>query len=102
MYDRIRETIGRGVYFGRRPFCSMLSGRTPLAPFKKDGPVRQRRYDDFSEPFFKVRQILILAALILGFAFAVRLASGDPLPHDLRNLVWGWLGMKHSSATTLR
>ena len=55
-----------------------------------------------SEPFFKVRQILILVALVLVFAFAVRLASGDPLPHDLRDLVSGWLGLKHSSATKLR
>ena len=51
--------------------------------------------DDFSERLFRVRQILILAALILGFAFAVRLASGDPLPHDLRDLIHDWLGMKH-------
>jgi hypothetical protein len=55
----------------------------------------KRNNDNSSEPLFKGRQILILAALILAFAFAVRLASGDPLPHDLRDLIHDWLGMKH-------
>ena len=32
------------------------------------------------EPLFKVRQILILFALVLVFSFVVRLAGGDPLP----------------------
>jgi hypothetical protein len=54
-----------------------------------------RNTDKSSEPFLKVRQILILVALVLLFAFAVRLASGDPLPPDLRDLLQDWLGMKH-------
>lgn len=44
------------------------------------------------EPRFKVRQILILIALVLAFAFVVRMASGDPLPHDLRNFFEHWRG----------
>jgi hypothetical protein len=45
------------------------------------------------EPLFKVRQIFILFALVLVFSFAVRLASGDPLPHDIRDFFSSVLGL---------
>jgi hypothetical protein len=85
-----------GVGFGRRPFLLYARGREPArAPLKKKMARSDRNNDNSSEPFLKVRQILILVALVLVFAFAVRLATGDPLPHDLRNLIQDWLGMKH-------
>jgi len=55
------------------------------------GPSRDR----YPEPLFKVRQIFILLALVLVFSFAVRLASGDPLPHDAQDFLSSMLGLKH-------
>ena len=39
----------------------------------------------------RFRQILILAALIFGFAFAIRIAAGEPLPRDLRDFIARYL-----------
>jgi hypothetical protein len=54
-------------------------------------PARKRS----SEPLFKFRQILILIALILVFAFAIRLVRGDPFPRDVRNFFASKLDSKH-------
>ena len=35
----------------------------------------------------RFRQILILAALVFGFAFAIRIAGGEPLPRDLQDFI---------------
>jgi hypothetical protein len=51
--------------------------------------------DRFPEPLFKARQVFILFALIIAFSFAVRLASGDPLPHDVQDFFSSMLGVKH-------
>jgi hypothetical protein len=53
-------------------------------------PYRNRSPD----PLFKVRQIFILIALVFAFALAVRLASGQPLPRDLRDFVALILGLE--------
>ena len=50
---------------------------------------KESNRDRYPEPLFKVRQIFILFALVLVFSFAVRLASGDPLPHDVRDFFFG-------------
>jgi hypothetical protein len=50
---------------------------------------------DKNEFPLKVRQVLILTAVILAFAVVIRLASGDPLPHDLRDFLASMLNLKH-------
>jgi hypothetical protein len=54
-------------------------------------PARKKR----DEPLFRVPQWLILIALVFAFAFAIRLASGDPLPYGIENLAASMLGLKH-------
>ena len=46
----------------------------------------QKRPDDerASDPFLKVRHVVILIALVFAFALAVRLTGGAPLPRDER------------------
>jgi hypothetical protein len=55
----------------------------------EDRPDRERA----SAPIFKVRQIVILIALVFAFALVVRLASGEPLPPGLRDFVVSIFGI---------
>jgi hypothetical protein len=51
-------------------------------------------WNDRSKPTerpLRFRQIVILAALVFAFAFAIRIAGGEPLPHDLRDFIARYL-----------
>jgi hypothetical protein len=66
-----------------------------------DAKMSEKAPNRSPEPLFKVRQIFILFALVLVFSFAVRLASGDPLPHDIQDFFASMLGLKHRGMTAL-
>jgi hypothetical protein len=87
------ELVGPGKPAAGNPLYDPVATRVDapsIAKMSEKGPSRNRS----PEPLFKVRQILILFVLVLVFSFAVRLATGDPFPHDIQDFFASTLGLK--------